>query len=42
MPRERLVEYLTALVWDGMEKFTAAPSEEQPNVTQFDRKGRTG
>jgi AcrR family transcriptional regulator len=28
MPRERLVEYLTALVWDGMESFTEAQEAE--------------
>jgi AcrR family transcriptional regulator len=38
MPRERLVEYLTALVWDGMESYTATAD----NVTPLDRKGRTG
>ncbi len=27
MPRERLVEYLTSLVWDGMEKFTQRDAE---------------
>lgn len=28
LPRERLVEYLTALVWDGMNRFRTAPKEE--------------
>jgi AcrR family transcriptional regulator len=28
MPRERLVEYLTALVWDGMQSFTQAQEAE--------------
>ena len=41
MPRERLVEYLTALVWDGMEKFTAQPGIEDI-VTPIDLKGQTG
>jgi AcrR family transcriptional regulator len=45
MSRERLVEYLTSLVWDGMATFTEAPnkaSEGQDNLTRLDRKGRTG
>lgn len=40
MPRERLVEYLTALVWDGMSKFTAIPAAEEGQV--IDLKGRIG
>jgi AcrR family transcriptional regulator len=41
MPRERLVEYLTALVWDGMDNFTVAPGTED-NVAPIELKGQTG
>lgn len=40
MPRERLVEYLTSLVWDGMAKFSALPGTEPAEL--IDLKGRTG
>lgn len=40
MPRERLVEYLTSLVWDGMARFSALPGTDAAEL--IDLKGRTG
>jgi hypothetical protein len=40
MPRERLVEYLTALVWDGMNTYTELPSSGTGDVIEL--KGKIG
>lgn len=43
MSRERLVEYLTALVWDGMQSYVAIANNVMPlGKDPMDRKGRTG
>jgi AcrR family transcriptional regulator len=41
MPRERLVEYLTSLFWDGMENFQS-PAAQQAAGSVIDLQGRTG
>jgi AcrR family transcriptional regulator len=50
MPRERLVEYLTSLVWDGMKSFQTpepggsgvSPDGETDDVDPLELHGRTG
>lgn len=41
MPRRRLVDYLTALVWNGMESFRAPASSRQLSSEAAVTKGRT-